>query len=70
MGQTVVAVEKTVVGIMGFVLFFVFWVIIFSFLQRIIGRDVDPTDTRYKNVSEQIRFLLHSWIFSTGGGAV
>lgn len=53
---------------MGFVLFFVFWIIIFSFLHRIIGREVDKGDMLYTNVNEQTRFLLHTWIYSTGGG--
>ena len=54
--------------IIGFVLFFVFWVIIFSFLHRILGRDVDIGDKRYPNVTEAARYFLHTWIFSTGGG--
>lgn len=50
-------------------LFFVFWIIIFSFLQRIIGREVDKGDSRYRHVSEAARYFLHTWIYSTGGGA-
>lgn len=61
-------VEAAIVDIIGFILFFVFWIIIFSFLQRIIGREVDPGDKRYSHVSEAIRYLLHTWIYSTGGG--
>ena len=52
----------------GFVLFFAFWIIIFSFLHRVLGREVDRGDKLYSNVTEQTRYLLHTWIFSTGGG--
>ena len=67
-GQTVNLVEAVIVDVSGFVLFFVFWIIIFSFLQRIIGREVDRGDKLYRHVNEQTRFLLHTWIYSTGGG--
>jgi hypothetical protein len=69
LGQTVKLVEAVLVNISGFIMFFIFWVIIFSFLHRIIGRDVDLTDTRYPNVTEAARYFLHTWIGSTGGGA-
>lgn len=68
MGQTVKLVEAVMVDIVGFVLFFLFWVIIFSLLHRILGFEVDKDHSRYFRVSKAHEFFLHTWIFSTGGG--
>lgn len=53
----------------AFIIFFAMWVVVFSFLHRIVGNDVDPSDKRFPAVPEQVRYFLHTWISSTGGGA-
>jgi len=36
----------------AFIVFFAMWVVVFSFLHRILGNDVDPNDTRFPAVPE------------------
>ena len=68
-GQTVKLVEAVLVDVAAFVLFFASWVLVFSFLHRLLGNEVDEGDTLYTHVTEFFRFFIHTWIFSTGGGA-
>lgn len=57
------------VDVAAFVLFFSTWVLIFSFLHRIIGREVDRGDKNYTYMTDTFRYFLHVWIYSTGGGS-
>ena len=56
------------VDVAAFVLFFASWVLVFSFLHRLLGNEVDEGDKLYTHVTEFFRFFIHTWIFSTGGG--
>lgn len=67
-GQTVKLVEAVLVDVAAFVLFFASWVLIFSFLHRLLGNEVDASHDLYTDVTEAISYFLHTWILSTGGG--
>lgn len=51
-GQTVKLVEAVLVDSVAFIVFFAMWVVVFSFIHRIVGNDVDPNDTRFPAVPE------------------
>jgi hypothetical protein len=69
MGQTAKVVEGVILRVIPFIIFMLAWVLIFSMLHRVIGNNIDPNKTKYKEVTDFMRYFLNTWGMSLGGGS-
>ena len=66
-GQQVALVTAVAKGVIAFFFFFLSWVLVFSFLHRVIGNQVDTSGTQYPNLSVSVKYFLYTWGVSTAG---
>ena len=65
LGQTVKTVTAVLKAVVGYLIFLLLWVILFSFLHRIAGNKIP--EARYQNIFTPYNYILESWSLSTGG---
>ena len=66
-------ISKVAEGVLGEVatlfIFMLGWVVAFSLLHRVVGNNVDPSNSKYPNLDNEFsKYFLHTWAMSTGGG--
>ena len=66
-GQQVALVTAVAKGVIAFFFFLLSWVLVFSFLHRVIGNRVDTDGKLYPNLSITVKYFLYAWSVSTAG---
>lgn len=66
-GQIIKLISAVLTDIAAYFVFFFMIVLVFSFLHQVLGNAIDENDYYEVNPS-LVRYFLHTWILSTGGG--
>ena len=66
-GQIIKLISAVLVHIKAYFVFFFMIVLVYSFLHQVLGNAINENDYYEVNPS-LIRYFLHTWILSIGGG--